>query len=67
MPDRTDFYLKQLSQLLGGRITQLARSGKDEFGEEVVGFVVTMPDGKQKTLLFLRDDEGNGPGSFEIQ
>jgi hypothetical protein len=67
VPDKTEFYLRQLSQLLGGRITRLARSGKDRFGVEVVGFIVSMPDGKQKTLLIFADDEGNGPGSFKIQ
>ena len=62
----TEFYLKQLQQLVGGKITQLATTDADESGEQFFGFVVTMPNGKSKTVLFLRDDEGNGPGSFEI-
>ena len=67
MPDPTDFYLNQLSVLVGGRITTLARTEPDEEGNVFFGLVITLPEGKEKTLLFLRDDEGNGPGSFEIQ
>lgn len=65
--NRTDFYLKQLKQLVGGKITNLARSGASDGDDEFFGIVVTMPDGKQKTLLLLSDDEGNAPGSFELQ
>ena len=63
----TEFYLKQLSNLIGGKITQVATTEADESGDEFFGLVVTMPNGKSKTVLILRDDEGNGPGSFEIQ
>lgn len=62
---KADFYLKQLEQLIGGKITNLARTGEEE--DEFFGIVVTMPNGKRKTLLLLSDDEGNAPGSFEIQ
>lgn len=64
---RTDFYLKQLEQLVGGKITNLARSGEGDGDDEFFGFVVTLPSGKRKTLLLLSDDEGNAPGSFELQ
>jgi len=65
-----DFYLKQLSVLLGGKITHLARTQEvevDESGDEFYGLVVTMPNGDTKTLILFSDDEGNAPGSFEIQ
>lgn len=62
----TDFYLTQLQPLVGGTITALARTGDsdDPLDEELYGFVVKCQDGKQRTLLLLCDDEGNGPGSF---
>lgn len=68
MTNATDFYLKQLRPLVGGTITGLVRTGPGEeaFDEEFYGLVVTLPDGRKRTLLLLSDDEGNGPGSFEI-
>ena len=62
----TDFYLKQLQPLVGGTITALARTGAsdDPLDDELYGFVVKCRDGKERTLILLRDDEGNGPGSF---
>jgi hypothetical protein len=63
------FYLNQLRCLVGGRVTGLARTGPTEngFEEEFFGLVIILPDGSSKTLILLSDDEGNGPGSFEIQ
>lgn len=68
MNNATDFYLKQLHPLVGGTITGLARTGPGEnaFDEEFYGLVITLPDGRKHTLILLSDDEGNGPGSFEI-
>jgi hypothetical protein len=68
MGNTTDFYLKQLHPLVGGTITGLARTspGEDAFDEEFYGLVITLPDGRKRTLILLSDDEGNGPGSFEI-
>ena len=62
-----DFYLKKLNQLVGGTITGLARSGEDSGNGEFFGLVITMPDGTIKQLVLLSDDEGNAPGSFEIE
>ena len=61
-----DFYLNQLQPLVGATIIALARTGAsdDPLDEELYGFVVKCRDGKQRTLLLLCDDEGNGPGSF---
>ena len=66
MSSSIDFYLKQLAPLVGGTITALARSGAsdDPLDEELYGFVVKCRDGKERTLILLSDDEGNGPGSF---
>ena len=66
MSSSIDFYLKQLQPLVGGTITALARTGAsdDSLDEELYGFVIQCRDGKQRTLVLLSDDEGNGPGSF---
>lgn len=66
MSSSIDFYLKQLQPLVGGTITALARTGasNDSLDEELYGFVIQCRDGKQRTLVLLSDDEGNGPGSF---
>lgn len=66
MTTSTDFYLTQLQPLVGGTITALARTGDsgDPLDEELYGFVIRCRDGKERTLLLLCDDEGNGPGSF---
>ncbi len=66
MSSSIDFYLKQLAPLVGGTITALARNGAsdDPLDEELYGFVVKCRDGKERTLILLSDDEGNGPGSF---
>lgn len=66
MSSSIDFYLKQLQPLVGGTITALARTGgsDDSLDVELYGFVVRCRDGKERTLVLLSDDEGNGPGSF---
>jgi hypothetical protein len=68
MPSNTDFYLKQLQPLVGGTIAALARTGAsdDPMDDELYGFVIKCRDGKERTLILLCDDEGNGPGSFMI-
>ena len=68
MKSQADFYLDQLSPLIGGRITTLTRSGptSDPYDKEFIGFVIKLRNGKCKHLTLLSDDEGNGPGSFEI-
>jgi hypothetical protein len=62
-----DFYLKKLEPLVGGTITGLVRSGNDRGNGEFFGLVITMPDGTKKQLVLMSDDEGNAPGSFEIE
>jgi hypothetical protein len=63
---QTQFYLDQLKPLVGGVIENPVRTGQDEFGDEFFGLTIQCKDGKARHLLFLADDEGNGPGSFEI-
>lgn len=60
-----DFYLQQLQPLVGAKIVGLARA--DGENDEFFGLIVELPNKERKVIFFLRDDEGNGPGSFEIQ
>ena len=65
--DVTKFYLDRLEPLVGGTIVGLIRTGVDEeSGDEFFGLSIKFEDGKIKHLILLSDDEGNGPGSFEI-
>jgi len=68
MKSQADFYLEQLRPLIGGKITALTRSGPtdDPYDMEFIGFIIKLSNGKSKSLVLLSDDEGNGPGSFEI-
>jgi len=61
--ERSKFYIKQLEQLVGGQVVGCATDGSPE---GFVGLVVKTKSGK-KIVWFLCDDEGNGPGSFDIQ
>ena len=66
--DTTNFYLEQLAVIVGGTVTGTVRSGVDEtLDEEYFGLKIMGKDGKSKILWLLSDDEGNGPGSFEIE
>lgn len=60
MDKQTKFYLKKLEPLVGGKITGLVEDGTGFFGLKI------NVKGKERALFLLRDDEGNGPGSFEI-
>lgn len=66
MNNQTDFYLKRLSPLMGGQIIGSVRTGTDEYGDEFFGLTIKKKNGKTVHLLLLSDDEGNGPGSFQI-
>jgi hypothetical protein len=58
------FYTKKLGALVGGRITGTVTDGPE--GDGFYGLRI-VHDGKIMILWILRDDEGNGPGSFELQ
>ena len=62
----TQFYLDQLKPLVGGVIEVAVRTDVDEFGDEFFGLAIKCKDGAVRRLIILADDEGNGPGSFEI-
>jgi len=55
-------YLNKLGDFLGAKITGLVEAEDGFYGLEL-----TKPDGKKVALIFFSDDEGNAPGSFEIQ
>lgn len=64
----TKFYLDKLGQLEGGTIEGVTFDPTDHgFDVEFFGIIVRMKNNVRKAVFFLRDDEGNGPGSFEIQ
>ena len=58
-----DFYVKELSPLVDGKIIKIVKD--DSYGEEYYGLLVQKGN-KKYTMWILADDEGNGPGSFEI-
>lgn len=60
------FYLDKLAQFVGGRIIGTVNSEPNEFGDQFFGLQIRT-NGKTQYLWFLGDDEGNGPGSFDIQ
>jgi hypothetical protein len=60
------FYLGRLKQFVGGRIIGTVHSEPDELGDRFFGLQIRT-NGKTQFLWFLQDDEGNGPGSFDIQ
>lgn len=62
----TQFYLDQLEPLVDGVIEDAVRTDGDEFGDEFFGLAIRCKDGEVRRLIILADDEGNGPGSFEI-
>ena len=66
MNNTTRFCTEQLTDLVGCRIVGVAHTPPDDFGDEFVGLICKR-NGREKIVYFLRDDEGNGPGSFEIQ
>jgi hypothetical protein len=68
MPDkRTQFRLNQLTTLLGGRIVGVAWDPSDPSIDPITGLRILMSNNKEVIMWILRDDEGNGPGSFDIQ
>jgi len=58
-----NFFTNQLNKLVGGKI----ESAVQEKDGELFGLQIVLPNKSKKVIWFLRDDEGNGPGSFDIQ
>jgi hypothetical protein len=57
-----EFYKKQLTPLVNGRITAVVQDADGEF----FGLNITTKN-KEQILWLLSDDEANSAGSFEIQ
>jgi len=56
-----DFYINKLHKLVGSTVIMSIQDEEDGF----FGLRLNQ-EGKLYDLWILRDDEGNGPGSFEI-
>lgn len=67
MDKYTDFYVKQLDKLVGGEVTGIALDTGDPQDDTYFGLTIKAPDGVSYAVWFLRDEEGNGAGSFDIQ
>ncbi len=69
MTTDTDYQLKEMAVLVGGKITNPIRSGEDEedWGGEMFGFLVKCKDGKTRNVWVQCDAEGNGPGWLAIE
>ncbi len=63
-----DYFVEKLQSLIGGKIVNVISQMQDMGGykERFYGIHVQMPNGKVKRVLFLRDEEGNGAGGFDI-
>ena len=59
----TDFYTSQLVTLIDSRVTGVIKDDENEF----FGLQFTTKEGKRMNLWILRDDEGNGPGSIDLE
>ena len=57
-----NFYLGKLTQLNGYTVKNPVKTGDGQF----FGLLLKKKGSPDKVVWFLQDDEGNGPGSFEI-
>ena len=63
----TKFYMDKLSVLDGGKIIGVTFDPEDTgWPTQFFGLAIRMPNNVERFIWFLRDDEGNGPGSFDI-
>ncbi len=58
-----EYYTNILNKLSGSVIERAISDSEGEF----FGLQVKTPYGKHEIIWFLRDEEGNGPGAFNIQ
>ena len=56
------FYVNQLQPFVGRKISRVVTTPIDEWGQQYFGLRIG-----DKIIWFYSDDEGNNPGSFEIQ
>lgn len=66
MLNNNSYHLNALEKLVGCQVTGLVVSEEDEFGDSFFGISLKNAEGKEFYMFFLSDDEGNAPGSFEI-
>lgn len=64
MNQGTEFKANKLSELVGGTIKAVALD--KSMSEDFLGLQITLPDGRERVLWIMADDEANGPGSFSI-
>jgi len=62
--DNMDYFDKLLEQFRGAKNVKPFHI--EEGNEKWYGLSMELKNGELKYILFLRDEEGNGPGSFEI-
>lgn len=56
-----------LATLIGGKIVRVLVDDADSYPDEpLLGMVIKMPNGDQKAIWLLLDEEGNGAGRFDI-
>lgn len=58
-----DYYTKILNHFSGSIIERAVSDKEGKF----FGIQIKTPLGKHKIIWFYRDDEGNGPGAFQVQ
>ena len=58
-----EYWTSILNKLSGSVIERAVTDSEGEF----FGLQVKNPFGKHEIIWFLMDEEGNGPGAFEIQ
>lgn len=56
------YWTSILSKLSGSIIERAVSDGEGEF----FGLQIKTPLGKHQIIWFLQDEEGNGPGAFEL-
>ena len=66
--DLMDFYVGQLKKYVGWTIKRIVRTPKNlSEDESFFGIELIKPNSKNKAIVWiLRDDEGNGHGSFNV-
>lgn len=67
--EKPTYYVEKLGQLVGGKIVKIIETPWNErstYEDYFFGFEIELPSGKRKLVWFLMDDEGNGPGSFDL-
>jgi len=65
--ENLNFYTDRLKGLVGGEIVGVVASPPNPFGEVFVGMKIQKINGTRYVLWFLSDEEGNGPGAFDIE